>query len=94
LPRPERIAAPGDAVLAGSFQVFGTANIENSLSQFVLNLPATSFEDQIAGDVYKRRSSIVISARSRIATLLLQSPAHTALPIAVNNEGNEAPACT
>ncbi|HKZ82232.1 MAG TPA: hypothetical protein VJ793_01090 [Anaerolineae bacterium] len=94
-----RIAAPGDGtVLAGAFQVFGTANIENfAFYKFVLNGPATNFEDRTAGDVYKTPvvDSYLGTVDESLVANLLQSPgAYRFKLIAVNNEGNEAPACT
>ena len=94
-----RITAPGDGtVLAGAFQVFGTANIENfAFYKFVLNGPATNFEDRTAGDIYEAPvvDNYLGTLDESLVAVLLQSPgAYRLKLIAVNNEGNEAPACT
>lgn len=93
-----RITAPGDGtVLGGPFQVFGTANIENfAFYKFVLNGPATNFEDRTAGEVYKTPvvDSYLGTLDESLVAILLQFPGGYRLKlIAVNNEGSEAPAC-
>jgi len=93
-----RITAPGDGTaLGGPFQVFGTANIENfAFYKFVLNGPATNFEDRTVGDVFKTPvvDSYLGTLDESLVAILLQSPGRYRLKlIAVNNEGNEAPAC-
>ncbi len=93
-----RITAPGDgAVLSGPFQVFGTANIENfSFYKFVLNGPATNFQDQTASDVFKLPvvDNYLGTLDEPLISILLQAPgAYRFSLVAVNNEGNEAPHC-
>jgi hypothetical protein len=93
-----RISAPGDgAVLSGPFQVFGTVNIDNfSFYKFVLNGPATNFQDQTASDVYKSPvvNNYLGTLEEPLVAVLLQSPgAYRFRLVAVNNEGNEAPHC-
>ncbi len=93
-----RITAPSDgAVLSGPFQVFGTANIDNfSFYKFVLNGPATNFQDQTASDVFKSPvvNDYLGTLEEPLVSVLLQSPGvYRFRLVAVNNEGNEAPHC-
>ena len=93
-----QVTAPQDgAVLSGPFQVYGTASIENfSFYKFVLNGPATNFQDQTAGDVYKTPvvSNYLGTLEDPLVAVLLQSPGTYRFSlVAVNNEGNEAPHC-
>lgn len=80
---------------SGPFQVFGTANIENfGFYKFVLNGPATNFEDRTAGEVVK--TPVVNDYLGTFdPTLLLEVPGvYRFSLVAVNNVGNEAPHCS
>jgi len=90
-----QITAPGHTqVFSGPFQVFGTANIENfGFYKFVLNGPATNFEDRTAGEVVK--TPVVNNYLGTFdPSLLLEAPgAYRFSLVAVDNVGNEAPHC-
>ncbi len=90
-----QISAPGHGqTFSGPFQVFGTANIENfGFYKFVLNGPATNFEDRTAGEVVK--TPVVGNYLGTFdPTLLLEVPGvYRFSLVAVNNVGNEAPHC-
>ncbi len=93
-----RITAPRDGdVLSGPVQVYGTASIENfGFYKFVLNGPATNFQDQTAGEVVTTPAvdSYLGTLDDPIVSVLLQAPgAYRFSLVAVNNEGNEAPHC-
>jgi hypothetical protein len=91
-----QITAPRDGqTFSGPFQIFGTANIDNfGFYKFVLNGPATNFEDRTAGDVVT--TPVVNNYLGTIdPSVLLQAPgAYRFSLVAVNNVGNEAPHCS
>ena len=90
-----QITAPGNGqIFSGSFQVFGTANIPNfAFYKFVLNGPATNFENRTATDVFK--SPVVNNYLGTLdPTIWLQNPGtYRVSLVAVDNVGNEAPPC-
>lgn len=91
-----QISAPVNGqIFSGSFQIFGTANIENfGFYKFVLNGPATGFEDRTAGDVFK--TPVIDNYLGTLdPSIWLENPgAYRLSLVAVDNVGNEAPHCT
>lgn len=91
-----QITAPGDGqVFSAPFQIYGTASIENfGFYKFVLNGPATNFEDRTAGEVVK--TPVVNGYLGTLdPAILLQAPGTYRFSlVVVDNVGNEAPHCT
>jgi len=91
-----QISAPGNRqVFSSSFQVYGTANIENfGFYKFVVNGPATNFEERTTGEVV--RTPVVNNYLGTLdLTILLEAPGTYRFSlVAVDNVGNEAPHCT
>lgn len=91
-----RITAPGDGqTFSAPFQIYGTASTENfGFYKFVLNGPATNFEDRTASEVVKTPVTEGYLGTFD-PTLVLQSPGNYRFSlVVVDNVGNEAPHCT